>query len=355
MHADPAGRRALMRGVAADEHAPAAIARGDVVAPIPGRDREHLVRERAARHLPQQEIRLGLAQWRIEHGEAPQFLAVHRNELAPAAGLVDHAIEARPALVVEGKQLGRAEIEVEALGNGAAAFEPDAELLADRAGRAVAADEIARTHRACSPGYLIGQPRLDTIIVLRERVEARVVVRPHGRKGLHARDEDRVEIDLRAGAGRFRRIVARVARCERRLLHAQELAPAQRVEIDEIARIAFRPDRGTHRLGDTPAAAELHVAGGDHALLRLGDRAVALLDQHAVDPAQPELAGKPQSDRPAAGDDHRCGAVAHVSVVPAKAGTHTPCASDVAPILLSSNRRWLWVPAFAGTTAMVAL
>src|SRR5882672_8537995 len=40
-------------------------------------------------------------------------------------------------------------------------------------------------------------------------------------------------------------------------------------------------------------------------------------------------------------------------VVPAKAGTHTPC-----PIILdaeaetfcSNERRWLWVPAFAGTT-----
>src|SRR5215467_5188940 len=144
MHANAAGGRTLMRCVAGDEHAPEAIARGDIIAPVPGRHRQDLVRKRAAGHLAQQEIRRSLAQRRVEDGEAPQFAAVHRNELAPAAGLVDHAIEARPALVVEGSELRRAEIEVEALGDGAAAVEPNAELLADRASRAVAAHEIAR-------------------------------------------------------------------------------------------------------------------------------------------------------------------------------------------------------------------
>src|SRR5262249_18514239 len=157
------------------ENAPNAIARGDVVAPVPGRDRKHLVRERAAGHLAQEDIRPGLAQRRVEHGEAPQLLAVHRNELAPAAGLVDDTIEAGPALVVKGSQLGRAEIEIEALGDGAAAFEGDAKLLADRAGRTIAADEVARAHGVRAAGYLIGQLRLDAVVILREGIEARVV------------------------------------------------------------------------------------------------------------------------------------------------------------------------------------
>ena len=40
-------------------------------------------------------------------------------------------------------------------------------------------------------------------------------------------------------------------------------------------------------------------------------------------------------------------------VVPAKAGTHTPCTIDLAirsTPSLNNECRWLWVPAFAGTT-----
>ncbi len=45
-------------------------------------------------------------------------------------------------------------------------------------------------------------------------------------------------------------------------------------------------------------------------------------------------------------------------VVPAKAGTHTPCVIDLKEMPEQSSRhhhniRWLWVPAFAGTTSRV--
>src|SRR6202040_3469701 len=41
-----------------------------------------------------------------------------------------------------------------------------------------------------------------------------------------------------------------------------------------------------------------------------------------------------------------------LAVVPAKAGTHTPCSRvrHVASCLPYNRGRWLWVPAFAGTT-----
>ena len=42
----------------------------------------------------------------------------------------------------------------------------------------------------------------------------------------------------------------------------------------------------------------------------------------------------------------------HQHVVPAKAGTHTPCPiilDAVAETFCADERRWLWVPAFAGT------
>src|SRR3954467_331996 len=40
------------------------------------------------------------------------------------------------------------------------------------------------------------------------------------------------------------------------------------------------------------------------------------------------------------------------SVVPAKAGTHTPCPRDVAKRTTRLQRNGLWVPAFAGTTGI---
>jgi hypothetical protein len=46
--------------------------------------------------------------------------------------------------------------------------------------------------------------------------------------------------------------------------------------------------------------------------------------------------------------------VTHYNVVPAKAGTHTPSrmlwARRVVPPARNNDHRWLWIPAFAGTT-----
>jgi hypothetical protein len=142
-----------VRGVAGDEHAAFPICVRHIVAPLPGRHREHLVGEDAARHLAQQEVRIGDTQRLVEHGEAEQLLAVDRDQLAPAAGLVDHAIKTRPALVVERGQFGRAEEQIDAVGDDAEPFELDAQLLPDHAGRAVAAHEIACAHAApCAGG-----------------------------------------------------------------------------------------------------------------------------------------------------------------------------------------------------------
>jgi hypothetical protein len=47
------------------------------------------------------------------------------------------------------------------------------------------------------------------------------------------------------------------------------------------------------------------------------------------------------------------GALLIIDVVPAKAGTHTPRPSFLGAVVAGfrNNRsRWLWVPAFAGTT-----
>src|SRR5580692_7228103 len=98
-------------------------------------------------------------------------------------------------------------------------------------------------------------------------------------------------------------------------LDPHELAPAQIVEIDEVARIALRPHRVADRRRHAPAAAEFHVAGADHALLGHRDGTVTFFHQHATHPAQPELAGEPQADRAGAGDNDRSlGICAHRSL-----------------------------------------
>src|SRR5262249_11694523 len=157
-----------------DEHAPAPIAQRHVVAPLPRRYREHPVREGAARHLAKEEIRIGGAQWLVEYGEPPQLLAVDRDQLGPTAAFVDHSIKARPALVVERRQLRRTEEQVDAVGDDAEPFELDAERLADRARGTVAAHEITRPHGVFRAGRVIGQLRGDAIVIVRERAEAGV-------------------------------------------------------------------------------------------------------------------------------------------------------------------------------------
>ena len=88
----------------------------------------------------------------------------------------------------------------------------DAERLAHHAGRPVAADEIARAHGLRGARRRVGQRHIDAVVVLLNAVEAGVVAKRHVRQSCARADEDRIEVDLRAGAGRFRRVVAR-SRC----------------------------------------------------------------------------------------------------------------------------------------------
>ena len=154
-------------------------------------------------------------------------------------------------------------------------------------------------------GRHVGDLRGHAVVVLDEAIEPRVVGEGHARQRARVIAEDRIEIDLRAGAGGLRREVALVALREGRHLEPQQLLAAHAFEIDEVARIALRPHRGAHRLRHAPAAAELHVARAHHALLGHVDGAVALFDQHAVDAALAEVAGEPEADRPGADNDDR--------------------------------------------------
>ena len=86
MHADAAGRRAFVRGVAGDEDASVAVAARHEIAALP-RQTPRGSRRRTAppASLRSSAVRIGPAGGLVEHGEAPQLLAVDRDQLAPSS------------------------------------------------------------------------------------------------------------------------------------------------------------------------------------------------------------------------------------------------------------------------------
>jgi hypothetical protein len=77
-------------------------------------------------------------------------------------------------------------------------------------------------------------------------------------------------------------------------------------EIEDIERKIRRRARVTDLVGDAPAAAELHRARIDGVGAGMVNLAIALLDQQALNPAQPQLGRQRQPDGSAADDKNRC-------------------------------------------------
>src|SRR5579883_598324 len=304
MHADPARRRAFMRGIACDQDTALPVAFGDEIAALPARYRERLMGEVAAGHFAQERVGVFRAGRIVEHGEPPQLPAVDGDELRPAAALVDQPIEPCPALVVKVRERRRAEVDVDAARDHAEPAELNPEALAHNAGGAVAADQIGGANALGCAARHVGNLQRDAGFILVKGLKRRQVADLDVAKGRDPRREDRIEIDLRARAGGLGGDITLVALSIGGNLHAPQLASGECVEIDEVARMALGPHSVAHRVRHAPAPAELHVARADHALLGHGDGPVALLDQETFDPAHPELAGKPQADRPGAGDDY---------------------------------------------------
>jgi hypothetical protein len=72
---------------------------------------------------------------------------------------------------------------------------------------------------------------------------------------------------------------------------------------DDIERIVGWKRAVEHRVGDTPAPAELHGADVHLVHLRRDDRAVGLLDELAGHAMKAELGGEREADRSAADDE----------------------------------------------------
>src|SRR5262249_45080635 len=177
--------------------------------------------------------------------------------------------------------------------------------------RSIAAHEIMRRDALGRAASRVGELCRNALVMLRERIEPSVVTDLDGGEGFCALGQNGVEIGLWAGARRLRRDVVSLARGKGGELHAQKLASAQALHIDEIARMVLRPYRRAHGRGDAPAAAELHAARAHHALLRHWDRAVAFLDEHRGNAARAELASEREPDGTCADDEDGCRASCH--------------------------------------------
>ena len=120
-------------------------------------------------------------------------------------------------------------------------------------------------------------------------------------------EQDRVEHVLGNALALLRAARRRLLVAARREPLAAEFvagdAGAPDAVLPEVARIG----RVAHRVGEAPAAAELHGAHAHHVHLGLNDRAVGLLDQQTADAATAEIAGQREPDRPGPDDQHAGG------------------------------------------------
>ena len=121
-----------------------------------------------ARHLAQQAIGIARARRLVEHGQPPELLAVDRDELRPAPGLVDQPVEARPTLVVKRCELERAEEDVDAVRDDAEILvfldgdgSDPAEFIPDLVSPIAAGQAVfvlgSRVRGSCEPGSLAPQ------------------------------------------------------------------------------------------------------------------------------------------------------------------------------------------------------
>ncbi len=203
------------------------------------------------------------------------------------------------------QQIGRAEEQVQRMAEHALADEADAERVADRAGGAVAADQIVGDDRSRAPVSRSTKLRRDARAGVLERFELGAIAQLHRRRRTREVAQDRIEPHLRAGLQAHRAVALRRLLSARRPRHAAELMAAEAGDEHHVERIVGRERAVQHLAGDAPAPAELHGADVHLVHLRRGDRAIVLLDQKALHAAPAEIGGECKSDRPAADDQDR--------------------------------------------------
>ena len=309
VHAEAAGRRHQMGGVAGDEDAVGAVAVGDQLAPHPAHDGEDFVVEVAAHGALERraDVVLGMVDLlrRADDRHAEAVGAVDRDDGEPDALRADEDEAVAFALVVQLGKVRAAEHHVGGVGQRRRAAHGDAELLAHRAGAAVGADHVVGFDGFGLAGLGVAHPRADAVRRFGERDELAVVAQRGVRRPLREAPQDRIEHVLRHALALLRAFgrAGLEAAAGKRL--AAQLIAVQSGDVDVVLRIVERVGRVADPVEDAPAAAELHGADADEVHLRLLDGAVGLLDQGAGHAAPAELAGEREADRPAADDQHR--------------------------------------------------
>ena len=146
IHAEAAGRRHQMGGIAGNEDALRSIAVGHELAPHPAHHREDLVVEVAAHGARERPADVGLGVGHLVGGaddrHAEAVAAVDRHDGEPGALRSDEDEAVGLALVVQRGKVGAAEHHVGGVGQRRVAAHGDAGALAHQAGAAVGADEI---------------------------------------------------------------------------------------------------------------------------------------------------------------------------------------------------------------------
>jgi hypothetical protein len=147
VHAHGAGRRKLMHRVAREEHPSLGIPLGDKTAPRPDAQADPFDVERLADRTPDQRIlvnaRFGLLAVGVNHHQPPHGVdGIDHADVGPQPVAVDGEKEGALRLAAALQQIRRAEEQVHRITEDALAHEADAELAADRAGGAIAADQV---------------------------------------------------------------------------------------------------------------------------------------------------------------------------------------------------------------------
>ena len=252
----------------------------------------------------------------IDELQTPQILAVDDRQERPGPFRADEHVAERLFLVAEGEQIRDAQIDGHRPVEMRLAADRDPEPFAHRAGKAVAADQIARAQGLGRPAALIPERRSHAVGVLGEVLERHLVAQRDLRMRARAILQDRVEPGLRArpAALRAERRVGRDA--ERRRAHPSDLVAGKVGDEGAVERPVEREAPVAHLLGDAELAAELHGADAHFEHLRRAEPVLVALDQHRRDAAPAEIGGKRQTDRATADDQHRrVGAAGGIHVV----------------------------------------
>jgi hypothetical protein len=239
----------------------------------------------------------------VEHHQPPHGVdRIDDADVGPQSVPIDGEEERARRLAALLQEIGRTEEQVYRVAKHARTGEPDAERIADRAGGAIAADQIARHDAFACAALEIDEVGNDAVAGVLERFEPGAMAKPHAGRGLRQRAQHRVEPHLRTGLQPHRAVAFRRLPRARGSRHAADLVAVKARHEHHVKRIVGGERAVQHLVGDAPAPAELHRADVDLVHLGRGDRAVGLLDQLAADAAPAEVGRECEAHRPAADD-----------------------------------------------------